>query len=125
MFDLKQPIIYLQVNQRGDIMTSTELVEIGNRIAQRRKELNYTQEKIAEKMNVSIQMVSNLERGNKAIKIDNLIKISEILGISTDYILTGKHTDNDLSSTLTKLSMLSSPDYAIINTLIDYLLNRK
>ena len=69
-------------------MTSAELKDIGKRISSRRKQLNYTQEQIAEKMDVSIQMVSNLERGIKAIKIENLIKISEILKISTDYILT-------------------------------------
>ena len=63
-------------------MTSTELKAIGNSISNRRNSLNYTQEQIAEKMDVSIQMVSNLERGNKAIKIDNLIKISEILNVS-------------------------------------------
>lgn len=39
-------------------------------------------------MNVSIQMISNIERGNKAIKIDNLLKLCDILKTSTDYILT-------------------------------------
>ena len=106
-------------------MTSFELEEIGKRIATRRKELNFTQEKIAEKMNVSIQMVSNLERGNKAIKIDNLIKISEILGISTDYILTGKPAVTDVKCTHDKLAQLSDTDYKMIDMLTDYCLNRK
>ena len=43
-------------------MTSAELQEIGLRIAQRRKELNLTQERVADLMDVSVQMVSNLER---------------------------------------------------------------
>ena len=34
-------------------MTSAELKAIGNRISARRKQLNYTQEQIAEKMDVS------------------------------------------------------------------------
>ena len=65
------------------------LKEVGERICERRKNLGYTQEQLAERMDVSIQMISNLERGNKAIKIDNLLKLSKILSVSTDYILTG------------------------------------
>ena len=105
-------------------MTSVDLQEIGNRINQRRKELGFTQEKVADLMDVSIQMVSNLERGNKAIKIDNLIKISEILGISTDYILTGKHTLNDHNLMLLKLTKLSEDDYNMIDILTDYCLSK-
>lgn len=106
-------------------MTSDELKAIGKRISNRRKNLNYTQEQIAEKMDVSIQMVSNLERGNKAIKIDNLIKISEILNVSTDYILTGKHSEKDIGIVLNKIDKLSDNDYKMIDMIIEYCLNKK
>ena len=43
------------------------LKEIGNRIYERRKYLKLTQEQVAEKMGVSVQMISNLELGKKAI----------------------------------------------------------
>jgi len=105
-------------------LTSVELKAIGNRISERRKQLNLTQEQVAEKMNVSIQMVSNLERGNKAIKIENLLKISEILDMSTDYILTGKHTEKDVNAFLTRVSKLSDNDYKMIDMLIEYCLNK-
>ncbi len=79
------------------------LKDIGLRIFERRKELGLTQELLAEKMDVSIQMISNLEHGNKAIRIDNLINLCQILDVSTDYILTGKEaptiiTNDDLAS---------------------------
>lgn len=105
-------------------MTSAELKAIGNRISNRRKQLNYTQEQIAEKMDVSIQMVSNLERGNKAIKIENLLKISKILDVSTDYILTGKHTDKDINSVLNRIAKLSDSDYKMVDMIIEYCLNK-
>lgn len=41
------------------------LKEMGIRIAKRRKEHHLTQEQIAERMNVSLQMISNLELGKK------------------------------------------------------------
>lgn len=106
-------------------MTSAELKAIGNRISTRRKQLNYTQEQIAERMDVSVQMVSNLERGNKAIKIDNLIKISEILNVSTDYILTGKYTNKDIDIALNRFAKLSDCDYKMVDMIIEYCLSKK
>lgn len=106
-------------------MASVDLQAIGNRISNRRKQLNYTQEILAEKMNVSVQMISNLERGNKAIKIENLIKLSEILDISADYILTGKTIDKDISTIFDKISKLNTTDFKMIDMMIDYCLNNR
>lgn len=106
-------------------MTSNNLKEIGTRICNRRKQLHYTQEQIADMMDVSVQMVSNLERGNKAIRIDNLIKISEILDISTDYILTGKKADMEWNTVLEQLAQLSARDYEMITMLINYCSNKE
>lgn len=105
-------------------MTHEELKAIGFRISARRKQLNLTQEQIAEKMDVSIQMISNLERGNKAIKIENLIKISSILNISTDYILTGNYSNRDDNSISSRLSKLSDRDFEMIDMLIEYCLKK-
>lgn len=106
-------------------MNSIDLQAIGDRISNRRKQLNYTQEILAEKMNVSVQMISNLERGNKAIKIENLIKICDILDVSADYILTGKHIEKDITSTSDKISKLNNTDFKMIDMLIDYCLENK
>lgn len=108
----------------GLTVTRDELKAIGERISTRRKQLHLTQEQIAEKMDVSIQMVSNLERGNKAIKIENLIKISKILNVSTDYILLGNHNEKDIDTVVGNLSRLSETDYKMIELLIEYCLNK-
>lgn len=105
-------------------MTSDLLIGIGERICTRRKQLGFTQEQIADKMDVSVQMISNLERGNKAIKIDNLIKISDILGVSTDYILTGKNTNEDISEVAKRISGLPKEDFDMINMLVEYCKNK-
>lgn len=93
---------------------------IGKRIQNRRKQLGYTQEQLADMMNVSIQMVSNLERGNKAIRIENLIRLSEILNISTDYILTGIETAEDNSLLTTRIKQMSEKDREMIEMLVEY-----
>lgn len=106
-------------------MTEAILREIGRRIQSRRRQLGYTQEQLAEMMDVSIQMVSNLERGNKAIRIDNLVNLSRILQVSTDYILTGRGTSGDNSCMAEKLGKLSDADRRMVEMLIDYCINEK
>ena len=104
-------------------MKTADLKKIGGRIVERRKELKLTQEQIAERMNVTIQMISNIERGNKAIKIDNLLKLCDILKTSTDYILTGKRINNDFDNLASKISQLTESDYKMIDMLVDYRLH--
>lgn len=96
------------------------LIEIGKRIQNRRKQLALTQEQLAEMMNVSIQMVSNLERGNKAIRIDNLVNLCKILEVSTDYILTGKETAEEMNALTDRIAQLSAKDKKMIEMLVEY-----
>lgn len=106
-------------------MEKAELHEIGGRIQYRRRQLGYTQEKLAEMMDVSVQMISNLERGNKAIRIDNLIRLCHILHTSSDYILTGANTGADNSDLVELISKLNISDRRMIEMLINYCINEK
>lgn len=96
------------------------LKEIGKRIQNRRKQLGFTQEHLADEMNVSVQMVSNLERGNKSIRIDNLIRLCQILDVSTDYILTGKENNSDISALTQQIAALPEKEKAMIRVLVEY-----
>ena len=99
-----------------------DLKEIGKRIQNRRKQQGYTQEQIADMMDVSIQMISNLERGNKAIRIDNLVNLCRILDVSTDYVLTGKYGFTDTSELTQQISRLSQKDQKMIALLVEFCL---
>ena len=83
------------------------LREMGARISARRKELNFTQEHLAEKMDVSIQMISNLELGKKAIRPENLIKLCDALGVSADFILCGSRSGGEAQGFMESFSLLS------------------
>lgn len=100
------------------------LKAIGKRIYERRKSLMMTQEQIAEGMGVSVQMISNLELGKKAIRPENLVKICSVLDISSDYILTGKKNANDKNILVDKINSLSEADYKMIEMLVEYCLNK-
>lgn len=52
-----------------------------------RKKKGWSQEELAEKLNVSRQSVSKWESGTSIPDIDKIIMISSLFGVSTDYLL--------------------------------------
>lgn len=68
--------------------------EIGRRMKYHRKMYEYTQEELAERLDISIKHYSEAERGKTGLSLDNLIKLCEILGISLDYLIRGRTTDS-------------------------------
>ena len=104
-------------------MNDIDLKSIGERISRQRRLLGITQEKLAEEMDVSIQMISNLERGVKAVKIDNLVKLSRILNVTTDYILTGDKTGGDINTLSRQITQLSAENCRLIEVIVSHLLN--
>lgn len=95
------------------------LKEIGARINLKRKESGMTQEQLAEKMDVSVQMISNLEQGKKAIRPENLIKLCDVLNVSSNYILRNKKSDFEKASLLEKYLTLSPERQELVNRIIN------
>lgn len=100
------------------------LIDMGNRISKRRKELNMTQEQLAEAVGVSIQSVSCFENGKKAIRPENLSNLCDVLDVSTDYILRGKKSSKELEGIFKKFESMSEDDYQMVENIVDRL-NRK
>ncbi len=71
-------------------MEKTYLEQVGERLFQCRTRDFLSRRELAERAGVSIYSVKMIERGEKAVGIDEAMKICEVLGYSTDYILTGK-----------------------------------
>lgn len=95
------------------------LTEMGNRILERRKKLGLTQEALAELSGLTTQFISYAESGKRAMRPENLMKISTALGVSTDYLLTGDIIDKDILLLSDKISKLDSPQIRIIESIID------
>ena len=76
--------------------------DLGNRIRLQRKNMNMTQEKLAEKLDISVKHLSEVERGISGLSLENLAKISIILEKSIDYLVKGctSEIDNDFSNLL-------------------------
>lgn len=76
-------------------MTSEmDLKAIGRRIRFQREQMHLTREGLAEKLDVSAKFCADIEYGMKGMSMTTLNNLSEILNLSTDYILKG---NNDLS----------------------------
>lgn len=62
---------------------------IAKRISARRMELKLTQERAANLAGLSRPFYACIERGEKGVGADSLLKICTALKISADYLLTG------------------------------------
>ena len=72
---------------RGKNM-SIDYSVIGKRIQEIRKKCGLTQERLAEKLNVSVGYISQLERGITRVNLDTLSNISSELDCDIIYFLT-------------------------------------
>lgn len=74
----------------GNRAGSQDLIDLGNRIRDRRQEIRLSQEKVAEKAGISINTVSRIEGGQSAMSIEIFIKMVHILGVDADELLGDK-----------------------------------
>ena len=63
---------------------------LGERIAYYRRKAGYSQEGLAEQLNVSRQAISKWETGEATPDAERIIALAAVLGISTDTLLLGK-----------------------------------
>lgn len=63
--------------------------EIGMRVRQRRKKLGCTREQIAERANISVQFLFDIEKGKKSMTAMTIVNLAEALSVSIDYLLLG------------------------------------
>lgn len=61
--------------------------QIGKRIKEKRKCNNISQQEMANCLNFSYQHISNIERGMTGISLELLVRISNLLQVSVDYLL--------------------------------------
>lgn len=64
-------------------------MKVGNFIMDKRKSLGFTQQQLADKLNVSFQAVSKWENGTAYPNIEILMDLATILDVSVDEILAG------------------------------------
>ncbi len=101
---------------------------IGDRIKVARKKLNLTQEALAEKVDITLYYMGEIERGEKTPSLDLFIRLVEVLDVSADYLLrdtvsTGNvYGDKRMARKLENLTPRQRAAVeALIDTYIEYL----
>lgn len=71
----------------GNRAGSQDLIDLGNRIRDRRHEIRLSQENVAEMAGISANTVSRIEGGQSAMSIEIFIKMVQILGVDANELL--------------------------------------
>ncbi len=101
---------------------------MGDRVQDTRKNRGLTQEQLAEKVDISVEYMSQIERGLKTPSMQVFIKLVEVLDVSADYLLRDTvstrnlYGDKQLGSKLERLTPKQRVALeALIDTYIEYL----
>jgi len=62
---------------------------LGEAVRDARKEAGFSQEKLAEKADLSTVFISRIERGVESPSVDNLLKIAKALGVRVRNLVGG------------------------------------
>ena len=87
---------------------------LGKKIRTQRKEKKYTLEQLAEKLDVSATFIGQIERAKGIPSLETLVKIANVLEISTDSLLFGdlnnKSGNNHFIKEVVELTETFSPN---------------
>ena len=69
--------------------------KLGERIREERRRLNLTQAQLAEAVDISNTYMGAIERGERSLTLDTLVRLVNRLGVTVDYLLSDSVTDTD------------------------------
>ena len=72
---------------------------LGERIREERLKLKLTQAQLAEDIDISDTYMGAIERGERSLTLDTLVRLANRLGVTVDYLLSDSVTDTDSNIT--------------------------
>ena len=99
---------------------------VGKRIAAIRKKQHMTQERLAEKTELSIVYISHIENSHSIPSLETLMKLCEVLNVTPDELLLGTRQDMEnylLSDIQQKILHCSPRQRRLVDRFIDLLLS--
>lgn len=80
------------------VIKMADLKTIGKNVQKFRKQMWYTQEQLAEKINISTVHMSHIETGSVAMSLDCLLSLCQELNTTPDSILLGSYSIDSTST---------------------------
>ncbi len=97
-------------------------VVVGANIKREREKAGYTQDQLSEMLGIGSKSLSSIERGVVGVSLTTLLKICEILHVSTNVILLERTHKNDMEGICFQLEQLSQDQFDIVSEMIGALL---
>lgn len=108
----------LDVENNNEFKSKT----LGENIKSIRKKAKYTQEDFSEKLGITPQFLSSVERGINGISLTTAIKILQITHCSPMFLFKGIV---EVSSIEDQYELLADDDKQVVEKMIHYLMERK
>ncbi len=70
---------------------------LGKRIREERLRLNLTQAQLAESIDISDTYMGAIERGERSLTLDTLVRLVNRLGVTVDYMLSDSVSGSDIN----------------------------
>lgn len=84
---------------------------MGARIRKQREYMKLTREQLAELLDVTPKFCADIELGNKGISVQTLCRLSNVLRLSTDYILFGEQEETDTGELIRMLKQCTPEEH--------------
>ena len=75
---------------------------IGKRVRRQRENLSLSREQFAERIDISMQFLAEIENGTKGMSAETLYKICDRTGVSSDYLLFGKQASGGVAAPISE-----------------------
>lgn len=122
---------YGEYRREGDIalgsrVVSQGLMETGERIRKRRQELHWSQEKLAEMADVSLNTVSRIEGGQSDMSIEVFRRLAQALGTSASELVGDmevREGDGHIQRMSARVRRLQQKDREVVFRTVDALVD--
>ena len=104
----------------GVVMTEKQKLDIliGSNIKRERTKAGYTQEAFSELIGIGTKSLSAIERGTVGISLSTLLKICNVLSISSNSLLYENSHKNDVQAITERLEHLTAEQFEIANDIL-------
>lgn len=85
-------------------------MDTGERLRGIRENMKMNREEFSEKIDITDSFLGQIERGERALSVKTLRKVIKYTGVSADYLLFGKDTNNQTLQKINNILSLNSEE---------------
>ena len=89
---------------------SQDDISTGERLRGIRESMKMNREEFSEKIDITDSFLGQIERGERALSVKTLRKVVRYTGISADYLLFGKETNNQTIEKINNILAVNSEE---------------